>query len=105
MKIDMSEVKRNQESLNASIKVLKGQLQSAQVKLSQVVNSNGALDGTVKTAIDAKIQNHQLPMLVNYGYALDIMSSDYAAFIGTFQSEVGETDGSAILNTDYISEL
>lgn len=105
MKIDMSEVKRNQESLNASIKVLKGQLQSAQVKLSQVVNSNGALDGTVKTAIDAKIQNHQLPMLVNYGHALDIMSSDYAAFIGTFQSEVGETDGSAILNTDYLSEL
>lgn len=105
MKIDMGEVRRNQESLNASIKVLKSQLQSAQASLSKIVGSEGALDGSVKSSIDAKIQNHQLPLLVNYGHILDNMSKDYDVFVTTFQSEVGENDSNAILNTDYLSEL
>ena len=98
MKIDMGEVRRNQESLNASIKVLKSQLQSAQASLSKIVGSEGALDGSVKSSIDAKIQNHQLPLLVNYGHILDNMSKDYDVFVTTFQSEVGENDSNAILN-------
>ena len=54
MKIDMGEVKRNQESLNASIKAMKSQLQSAQVSLARLVNNKESLEGTVRTAIDAK---------------------------------------------------
>jgi hypothetical protein len=105
MKIDMGEVKRNQESLNASIKVMKSQLQSAQASLAKLANNKESLEGTVRTAIDAKIKYHQLPLLMNYESALDIMSKDYDAFITTFQSEVGESDGNAIINTDYLSEL
>lgn len=105
MKIDMGEVKRNQESLNASIKVMKSQLQSAQASLAKLANDKESLEGTVRTAIDAKIKYHQLPLLMNYESALDIMSKDYDAFITTFQSEVGESDGNAIINTDYLSEL
>lgn len=105
MKIDMGEVKRNQESLNASIKAMKSQLQSAQVSLARLVNNKESLEGTVRTAIDAKIKYHQLPLLQNYEGALDIMSKDYDAFITTFQSEVGESDSNAIINTDYLSEL
>ena len=105
MKIDMGEVKRNQESLNASIKAMKSQLQSAQVSLAKLANNKESLEGTVRTAIDAKIKYHQLPLLQNYEGALDIMSKDYDAFITTFQSEVGESDSNAIINTDYLSEL
>ena len=105
MKIDMGEVKRNQESLNASIKAMKSQLQSAQVSLAKLANNKESLEGTVRTAIDAKIKYHQLPLLQNYESALDIMSKDYDAFITTFQSEVGESDSNAIINTDYLSEL
>ena len=101
----MGEVKRNQESLNASIKVMKSQLQSAQASLAKLANNKESLEGTVRTAIDAKIKYHQLPLLMNYERALDIMSKDYDAFITTFQSEVGESDSNAIINTDYLSEL
>ena len=85
MKINMGEVKRNQESLNASIKVMKSQLQSAQASLAKLANNKESLEGTVRTAIDAKIKYHQLPLLMNYESALDIMSKDYDAFIATFQ--------------------
>ena len=105
MKINMGEVKGNQESLNASIKVMKSQLQSAQASLAKLANNKESLEGTVRTAIDAKIKYHQLPLLMNYEGALDIMSKDYDAFIATFQSEVGESDSNAIINTDYLSEL
>ena len=52
MKIDMGEVKRNQESLNASIKVMKSQLQSAQASLAKLANNKESLEGTaVGTAL------------------------------------------------------
>ena len=52
MKINMGEVKRNQESLNASIKVMKSQLQSAQASLAKLANNKESVEGTaVGTAL------------------------------------------------------
>ena len=52
MKIDMGEVKGNQESLNASIKVMKSQLQSAQASLAKLANNKESVEGTaVGTAL------------------------------------------------------
>ena len=48
----MGEVKGNQESLNASIKVMKSQLQSAQASLAKLANNKESLEGTaVGTAL------------------------------------------------------
>ena len=52
MKIDMGEAKGNQESLNAFIKVMKSQLQSAQASLAKLANDKESLEGTaVATAL------------------------------------------------------
>ena len=102
MKIDMNEVQSNKTKLATSIKLMRGQVELARSKLNQIVESQ-ALQGDVKTAIDAKVKNH--PMMTHYLTALEIMSADYEALISTFQSEVGESAQDAVIDTDYLAEL
>ena len=104
MKIDMNEVQSNKTKLATSIKLMRGQVELARSKLNQIVESQ-ALQGDVKTAIDAKVKNHQMPMMTHYLTALEIMSADYEALISTFQSEVGESAQDAVIDTDYLAEL
>ena len=104
MKIDMNEVQSNKTKLATSIKLMRGQVEVARSKLNQIVESQ-ALQGDVKTAIDAKVKNHQMPMMTHYLTALEIMSADYEALISTFQSEVGESAQDAVIDTDYLAEL
>ena len=104
MKIDMNEVQSNKTKLATSIKLMRGQVELARSKLNQIVESQ-ALQGDVKTAIDAKVKNHQMPMMTHYLTALEIMSAAYEALISTFQSEVGESAQDAVIDTDYLAEL
>lgn len=104
MKIDMNEVQSNKTKLATSIKLMRGQVELARSKLNQIVESQ-ALQGDVKTAIDAKVKNHQMPKMTHYLTALEIMSADYEALISTFQSEVGESAQDAVIDTDYLAEL
>ncbi|MGT2712849.1 T7SS effector LXG polymorphic toxin, partial [Streptococcus oriscaviae] len=104
MRIDMSEVKGQKAALEAQLTSLRGQLAAAKQSL-QAAQSSSALKGQVKEAIDAKIGNHQLPLLTNYENALTLLASSYDELITRFQSITGETSDSAIINTDYLSEL
>ncbi|MGT2712742.1 T7SS effector LXG polymorphic toxin, partial [Streptococcus oriscaviae] len=104
MRIDMSEVKGQKAALEAQLTSLRSQLAAAKQSL-QAAQSSSALKGQVKEAIDAKIGNHQLPLLTNYENALTLLASSYDELITRFQSITGETSDSAIINTDYLSEL
>ncbi|SDO84290.1 hypothetical protein SAMN05216347_102488 [Streptococcus equinus] len=73
MKIKMSEVIAQRDSLKSSISQTKSQLSSAKKKLKSAANSE-ALKGDVKDAIDNKINNYQVPLLTNYVNSLDVMA-------------------------------
>ena len=104
MKIKMSEVIAQRDSLKSSISQTKSQLSSAKKKLKSAVNSE-ALKGDVKDAIDNKINNYQVPLLTNYVNSLDVISQGYDNLISTFKSIVSENSDSAIIDTDVLQQM
>ncbi len=104
MKIKMSEVIAQRDSLKSSISQTKSQLSSAKKKLKSAANSE-ALKGDVKDAIDSKINNYQVPLLTNYVNSLDVMAQGYDNIISTFKSIVSENSDSAIIDTDVLQQM
>lgn len=104
MKIKMSEVIAQRDSLKSSISQTKSQLSSAKKKLKSTANSE-ALKGDVKDAIDNKITNYQVPLLTNYVNSLDVISQGYDNLISTFKSIVSENSDSAIIDTDVLQQM
>lgn len=104
MKIKMSEVIAQRDSLKSSISQTKSQLSSAKKKLKSAANSE-ALKGNVKDAIDNKITNYQVPLLTNYVNSLDVISQGYDNLISTFKSIVSENSDSAIIDTDVLQQM
>ncbi len=104
MKIKMSEVIAQRDSLKNSISQTKSQLSSAKKKLKSTANSE-ALKGYVKDAIDNKINNYQVPLLTNYVNSLDVISQGYDNLISTFKSIVSENSDSAIIDTDVLQQM
>ncbi|SDQ02831.1 LXG domain of WXG superfamily protein [Streptococcus equinus] len=104
MKIKMSEVIAQRDSLKSSISQTKSQLSSAKKKLKSAANSE-ALKGDVKDAIDNKITNYQVPLLTNYVNSLDVISQGYDNLISTFKSIVSENSDSAIIDTDVLQQM
>ncbi|VED91626.1 transposase, Gram-positive bacteria [Streptococcus equinus] len=104
MKIKMSEVIAQRDSLKSSISQTKSQLSSAKKKLKSAANSE-ALKGDVKDAIDNKINNYQVPLLTNYVNSLDVISQGYDNLISTFKSIVSENSDSAIIDTDILQQM
>ena len=104
MKIKMSEVIAQRDSLKSSISQTKSQLSSAKKKLKSAANSE-ALKGDVKDAIDNKINNYQVPLLTNYVNSLDVISQGYDNLISTFKSIVSENSDSAIIDTDVLQQM
>ncbi|MGT2820236.1 hypothetical protein [Streptococcus intermedius] len=72
MKIDLGELYKNKATLDSSVKNLKSTIQSARDYLQALADSE-ALQGKVKTAIDAKLKNHQIPLMTNYLTALSYL--------------------------------
>ena len=104
MKIKMSEVLSQKESLASSISSAKSQLESASRKLKSTADSD-ALQGNVKEAIDNKITNYQVPLLTNYVNSLAVISQGYDNLISTFKETVSETSDSAIIDTDVLQQM
>ena len=104
MKIKMSEVIAQRDSLKSSISQTKSQLLSAKKKLKSAANSE-ALKGDVKDAIDNKITNYQVPLLTNYVNSLDVISQGYDNLISSFKSIVSENSDSAIIDTDVLQQM
>ncbi|WP_274641996.1 T7SS effector LXG polymorphic toxin [Streptococcus equinus] len=104
MKIKMSEVIEQRDSLKSSISQTKSQLSSAKKKLKSTANSE-ALKGDVKDAIDNKINNYQVPLLTNYVNSLDVIAQGYDNLISTFKSIVSENSDSAIIDTDVLQQM
>ncbi|WP_423831901.1 T7SS effector LXG polymorphic toxin [Streptococcus equinus] len=104
MKIKMSEVIAQRDSLKSSISQTKSQLSSAKKKLKSAANSE-ALKGDVKDAINNKITNYQVPLLTNYVNSLDVISQGYDNLISTFKSIVSENSDSAIIDTDVLQQM
>ncbi|QGZ27195.1 transposase [Streptococcus ruminicola] len=104
MKIKMSEVIAQRDSLKSSISQTKSQLSSAKKKLKSAANSE-ALKGDVKDAIDNKITNYQVPLLTNYVNSLDVISQGYDNLVSTFKSIVSENSDSAIIDTDVLQQM
>ncbi|WP_347401776.1 T7SS effector LXG polymorphic toxin [Candidatus Enterococcus murrayae] len=98
----MSEVTAAKTSIDSSKSKLQGQINSAKSSWKGVVSSDG-LSGSVKTAIDAQINNYQMPLLTNYYDAMHQLSSEFEKAISDFKSTVKETSGSAIIDTDALT--
>ena len=104
MKIDLSEVQAQKSALGTSVGSIKGELTKARSCLSQVVSTD-SLKGTVKEAINQKVTNYQIPLVDNYVNALDSIVSRYDGIIKLFKETVGETNDSAIINTEYLERV
>ena len=104
MKIDMTEVHNQKTALSNSQTSITTQLETAKTSFVNLVNS-GSLKGDVKEAIDAKIINHQVPLLNNFSNALAVLSAQYDKTIEQFKSTVSETATDAIIDTDYLQGL
>ena len=104
MKIDMTEVHNQKTALSNSQTSITTQLETAKTSFVSLVNSE-SLKGDVKGAIDAKISNHQVPLLTNFSNALAVLSAQYDKTIEQFKSTVSETAADAIIDTDYLQGL
>ena len=104
MKIDLSEVQAQKSALSTSVGSIKGDLTKARSSLSQVVSTN-SLKGVVKDTINQKVSNYQIPLLDNYTNALDSIVNRYDGIIKLFKETVGETNDSAIINTEYLERV
>lgn len=104
MKIDMTEVQKQKTTLSTSQTSITSQLETAKTSFVNLVNSE-SLKGDVKGAIDAKISNHQVPLLTNFSNALAVLSAQYDKTIEQFKSTVSETAADAIIDTDYLQGL
>ena len=104
MKIDLSEVQVQKSALSTSVGSIKGDLTKARSSLSQVVSTN-SLKGVVKDTINQKVSNYQIPLLDNYTNALDSIVNRYDGIIKLFKETVGETNDSAIINTEYLERV
>lgn len=102
MKIVMSEVTAAKTSIESSKSKLQGQINSAKNSWKGVVGSDG-LSGSVKTAIDAEINNYQMPLLTNYYDAMHQLSAEFTKAVADFKSTVKESSGSAIIDTDALT--
>ncbi|KXT85390.1 hypothetical protein STRDD11_00380 [Streptococcus sp. DD11] len=104
MKIDMTEVHGQKTALSQSITNLNSQIDTAKTSFTGLTGSD-SLSGDVKTAIDAKITNYQLPLLTNFSSALATLSAQYDKTVEQFQSTVSENAADAIIDTDYLQGL
>lgn len=104
MKIDLSEVQAQKSALSTSVGSIKGDLTKARNNLSRVVSTD-SLKGGVKDTINQKVSNYQIPLLDNYTNALDSIVSRYDGIIKLFKETVGETNDSAIINTEYLERV
>ena len=104
MKIDLSEVQAQKSALSTSVGSIKGDLTKARSCLSQVVSTD-SLKGGVKDTINQKVSNYQIPLLDNYTNALDSIVNRYDGIIKLFKETVGETNDSAIINTEYLERV
>ena len=104
MKIDLSEVQAQKSALSTSVGSIKGDLTKARSCLSQVVSTD-SLKGGVKDTINQKVSNYQIPLLDNYTNALDSIVNRYDGIIKLFKEKVGETNDSAIINTEYLERV
>lgn len=90
--------------MSASQDSITSQLETAKTSFVNLLHS-GSLKGDVKEAIDAKIINHQVPLLNNFSNALAVLSAQYDKTIEQFKSTVSETAADAIIDTDYLQGL
>ena len=72
MKIDMKEVYEQKTALSNSKTSIDAQLKTAKTSFVNLVHSE-SLKGDVKGAINAKITNHQVPLLTNFSNALAVL--------------------------------
>ncbi len=104
MKIDMTEVQNQKTSLSTSQTSLSNQIETAKSSFVNLVNSE-SLKGDVKSAINAKISNHQIPLMTNFSNAMTLLSAQYDKTIEQFQTTVSETAADAIIDTDYLQGI
>ena len=104
MKIDMTEVHNQKAALSTSQTSLSNQIETAKSSFVNLLHSD-SLKGDVKSAINAKITNHQVPLLTNFSNAMSVLSAQYDKTIEQFQTTVSETAADAIIDTDYLQGI
>ena len=104
MKVDMSEVNRAKASILSSRSKLQQEIENARDSMNKVVSS-GELTGKVKGAINAKVDNCQVPLLDGYYDMLYNLSSEFDKVIKSFKSNVKESSDSAIIDSEVLTQL
>ncbi|MGG5371783.1 T7SS effector LXG polymorphic toxin [Enterococcus sp. AZ196] len=104
MKVDMSEVNRAKASILSSRSKLQQEIETARSSMNKVVSS-GELTGKVKSAINAKVDNCQIPLLDGYYDILYSLSSEFDKVINNFKSNVKESSDSAIIDSEVLTQL
>lgn len=100
----LKEVYEQKTALSNSKTSIDAQLKTAKTSFVNLVHSE-SLKGDVKGAINAKITNHQVPLLTNFSNALAVLLAQYEKTIKQFQSTVSENAVDAIIDTEYLQGL
>ena len=100
----LKEVYEQKTALSNSKTSIDAQLKTAKTSFVNLVHSE-SLKGDVKGAINAKITNHQVPLLTNFTNALAVLLAQYEKTIKQFQSTVSENAVDAIIDTEYLQGL
>ena len=100
----LKEVYEQKTALSNSKTSIDAQLKTAKTSFVNLVHSE-SLKGDVKEAINAKITNHQVPLLTNFTNALAVLLAQYEKTIKQFQSTVSENAVDAIIDTEYLQGL
>ena len=100
----LKEVYEQKTALSNSKTSIDAQLKTAKTSFVNLIHSE-SLKGDVKGAINAKITNHQVPLLTNFTNALAVLLAQYEKTIKQFQSTVSENAVDAIIDTEYLQGL
>ncbi len=100
----IKEVHNQKAALSTSQTSLSNQIETAKSSFVNLLHSE-SLKGDVKSAINAKISNHQIPLLTNFSNAMSVLSAQYDKTIEQFQTTVSETAADAIIDTDYLQGI
>ena len=100
----IKEVHNQKAALSTSQTSLQNQIETAKSSFVNLLHSE-SLKGDLKSAINAKITNHQVPLLTNFSNALSVLSAQYDKTIEQFQTTVSETAADAIIDTDYLQGI
>ena len=104
MKIKRSELESLKDFLYHQTQAFESDLAEAK-SAAQALASSQALRGDVKTAINNELNYYNIPLLQGYADYSNLLYTEFDNLISDFESIVGETSATAVINSEALASL